>query len=231
VVGDLTLEACDPVGFMPCEQQALVIVEPVAASGVSLVYSSQWADGRTDRPAWSAASLGLGGWSLDVLHRYDPGNGILLMGDGSWRAAEAVDIGSGQRAVPSFDGFRYFVFDAEWRHVRTVDTATGSELLAFTYDDQGRLTDARGQGPDGPVELTTERAADGALRAVLGLGGTRTGLVLGSSSEIVAISRTNGSAAHLGYVDFGMVTSWQESGRGAFAFEYDATGRLTSFAD
>ncbi len=122
---------CDPEGLLPCEHQAVVLYEPIAATGVSLTYSTEWADGRTDRPSWNADSLGLGGWSLDVLQRYDPEHGILLAGDGSWRIAAAADIGDGQRAVPTYDGFEYFVFDAAWRHVRTVDSITGTTLLTL----------------------------------------------------------------------------------------------------
>src|SRR5688500_5449683 len=111
VVGDLALEQCDPEGLLPCENQAVVLFEPVAGSGVSLTYSTEWADGRIDRPTWNADALGLGGWSLDVVQRYDPERGVLLSGDGSWRIAEAADIGDGEKAVAAYDGFRYFVFD------------------------------------------------------------------------------------------------------------------------
>src|SRR5690606_31934231 len=39
--------------------------------------------------SWSARDAGLGGFSLDVHHAYDPGTGQLLLGNGTRRTAEA----------------------------------------------------------------------------------------------------------------------------------------------
>ena len=61
------------------------------------------------------ASLGLGGWSLDVLHWYDPANGIVLDGDGGWRLAKAVPLPNGEQAIASYDGRLAYVFDARGR--------------------------------------------------------------------------------------------------------------------
>ena len=69
VVGPLPLEACDLLGYVPCEQQATVLAIPLAGTGLALTYSTEWAPGRLDRPAWEATSLGLAGWSVDVLQR------------------------------------------------------------------------------------------------------------------------------------------------------------------
>ena len=131
-VGDLALEMCDAGGDLPCEHQAVVASDQLAVAGVSLTYSTEWADGRLDRPLWNAQSLGLGGWSLDILQRYDPERGILLSGDGSWRIASAIEIAPGENAVPAYDGSLYFVFDDAWHHVRTVDSITGVTLLEFS---------------------------------------------------------------------------------------------------
>src|SRR5688500_8688712 len=138
VVGDLALEQCDAEGLLPCENQAVVLSEPIAASGVFLTYSTEWADGRIDRPAWNADALGLGGWSLDVVQRYDSERGVLLSGDGSWRIAEAVDIGDGEKAAATYDGLRYFVFGGDWRHVRTGDSVTGTAVGSVTCDERRR---------------------------------------------------------------------------------------------
>ena len=231
VVGDLALEACDPSGVMPCEQQAVVLIEPIAASGVALTYSTEWADGRIDRPTWNADALGLGGWALDVLQRYDPERRILLSGDGSWRFAEAVDIGDGERAVPTYDGLRYFVFDGAWRHVRTVDSITGATMLAITYDAAGRLSGLRGPNGGSPAELTVQRANDGSMAGLLGASGAGTGAIAPAGSRLAAIGRPDGTLLSVTFGDFGLIANWQATGRGAVSFAWDEAGRLRSATD
>src|SRR5258708_4699367 len=83
--------------------------------------SRQWATGRKDRPDWNASSLGLAGWSIDVIQRYDSIHHVLISGDGSWRFADRLALPAGQTAIPSYDGAVAYVFDRAGRHVRTVD--------------------------------------------------------------------------------------------------------------
>lgn len=231
VVGDLALEQCDAEGLLPCEHQAVVLAEPLAATGVSLTYSSEWADGRIDRPVWNADSLGLGGWSLDVLHRYDQENGVLLSGDGSWRIAEAIDIGDGERAVAAYDGFRYFVFDQEWRHVRTVDSVTGTSVVNLTYDESGGLSSVRGNLDGVRIELTVERSADGEPQAMLGMDGTPTRLALDADGRVVAIGHGDGTYLFITLGTFGLARTWASTGGGPVTAEYDAAGRVSSVVD
>lgn len=231
VVGDLTLDACDPTGVMPCEQQAVVLIEPIAASGVALTYSTEWADGRIDRPTWNADALGLGGWALDVLQRYDPERRILLSGDGSWRFAEAVDIGNGERAVPAFDGFQYFVFDKAWRHVRTVESIAGATLLEIAYDSVGRLTGVSGPGAGRHVSLAVERAADGSLRYLIGQNDTRTAASVDSAGRLGAIGQPDARILGISYIGQGLVASSQRTGRGAVTYAWNDAGRLTKATD
>ncbi|HET9851634.1 MAG TPA: RHS repeat-associated core domain-containing protein [Candidatus Limnocylindrales bacterium] len=231
VVGDLKLEACDPGGLLPCEHRAVVISEPVAASGVSLTYSTEWADGRLDRPVWNADALGLGGWALDVLQRYDPERGVLLSGDGSWRFAVAVDIGERERAVPTYDGLRYYVFDSGWRHVRTVDSTTGATLLSFTYDDAGRLSGISGPGGGSPVALTVQRGPDGSLRSLASSNGIGTIANVNGDGMLAAVGRPDGTILAVSYLEHGLVANWQTTGRGVVQYAWDATGRLTKATD
>lgn len=231
-VGDLALEACDPDGILPCHQQAVVLSDPIAGAGVSLTYSSEWADGRLDRPHWSAAGLGLGGWSVDVLDRYDAEHGVILSGDGSWRIAAAADIGSGERAVPTRDGLRYSIFDAEWRHTRTVDAITGATLLTFAYDDAGRLTRASGHIDHRAVDLTVERSTTGEPIGLAGIGGgSVTRPIVTAEGTLGGIARPDGTALIVGTDPSGLIVSSQATGRGTTSYAYDPAGRLASVVD
>jgi hypothetical protein len=128
---NLVLDECDLGGYVPCNQQAALLSVPIADTGLSLTYSSQWAPARSDRPDWTASSPGLGGWSVNVLQGYDAAQGALVGGDGTWRLAHEVPVGPGEGAVPSYDGALGYVFNSAGRQLRTVDGHLGMTLLSF----------------------------------------------------------------------------------------------------
>ena len=228
--GDLALEACDLTGYIPCQHQAVLLSQPVAGTGVALTYSSEWAPGRKDRTGWDAAGLGLGGWSLDVLQRYDPTAGVLLSGDGSWRLAKGIALPSGERAIPTYDGLRAYVFDAAGRHVRTVDALLGTTLVTFSYDSAGRLSGADGSLGGTPIHLIIERATDGTPSNLVGAGGAKTSLLLGDGN-LEWIRDPAGRATGMSVQGGGLVTILYDATGGVTTYGYDDAGRLASATD
>ncbi len=229
--GDLALEACDVTGYVPCEHQAVRLSLPIAGTGAALTYSSEWAAGRKDRQGWDASAIGLGGWSLDILQRYDPKAGVLLSGDGSWRFAKGVTLPSGEHAVPTYDGLMAYVFDSNGRHVRTVDALLGVTLITFSYDAAGRLSGADGTLASAPIHLVVEREADGTLAGLVGLDGARTSLFLGSDGLLGGIQDPAGRTTVLEYGSGGLVTNYDDATGGVTAYGYDDAGRLVSAKD
>ena len=137
----LQLEACDPAGYMPCIQQSAHLAVPIADTNLLLTYSSPSdANGRE----WDAMPLGLGGWSLNVVQRYDRVNRVLISGNGSWRLVEGIPLASGDFAVPSYDGALAYIFDSAGRHIRTVDGRLGTQLVTINYDSSGHLSSVDG---------------------------------------------------------------------------------------
>ena len=227
----LALEECDPAGYVPCEHQAVVLAIPLAGTGSSLTYSSEWAAGRIDRTGWDAGRLGLGGWSIDALVRYDAANGVLLDGDGSWRLTRPVRLASGEQAIPSYDGRRAYVLDPAGRHVRTVDAVLGTTLVTFTYDDAGRLSGARGWLDGRAIRLTVERSTDGAPRGLVGASGATTGLALDGNGHPRWVEDPAGRAVLLSSTRTGLVTVYVDAAGGTTTYGFDDTGRLTSLMD
>jgi RHS repeat-associated protein len=231
VTTTLALEECDQLGYVPCEHRAVLLKLPVAGAGVSLTYSSELMAGRLDRPReWERGSLGLGGWSLDVLASYDRANHVLIHGNGAWRTADAVALPSGEIAVPSFDGRFADVFDAAGRHVRTVDAILGIDLITFTYDGSGRLLTAKGSISSRPIDLTVERRDDGAPIALRGAG-NRTAVSLDNLGHLSLITGADGAATVLVNTEGGLVELVQGPTSGLTGYEYDESGRLTEVHD
>jgi RHS repeat-associated protein len=225
------LDACDPAGLVPCEQQAAYVSLPIADTGLMLTYSSQWAAGRQDRPDWGAQSLGLGDWSIDAVQRYDTIHHVLIGGDGSWRFANEVALPTGETAVPSYDGAVAYVFDRAGRHVRTVDGHLGTVFLIITYDSAGRLTTLDGTANGQAAHLRVQRSANGTPVVLFGTDGASTSLEVDGSGRLVAIRDPAGDLTQFAWAAGGLVRSQTDALGTVTRFTYDAAGRLGSTTD
>jgi len=230
VVGSLELEACDPAGELPCEPQSVFLSRAIVGTGVALSFSTEWAPGRLDRPEWDAATLGLGGWSLNVLERYDPANGVLLSGDGTWRIVEAFDLGGGEQAVPSLDGLRVFIFDSAWRHLRTIDDITGATLVTFSYDSDGRLAGAEGSMDSDPIHLSITRAREGRSIELVGIAGAETLAFVNERGDLTSLSTTTGDLSIIPG-SWGLIDAWESAAGNRTTYTYDQAGRLATSTD
>lgn len=208
-----------------------MLTQAIVGTGVALSISTEWAKGRLDRPEWDAAALGLGGWSLDVLQRYDPDHGVLLSGDGTWRIVDALGLDGGERAVSSFDGLRVFVFDAAWHHIRTVDDITGATLVTFSYDANGRLTGADGSLDSDPIHLSVTRDTEGRSIRLVGMAGAETLAVVDESGDLTALAATSGTDLRIMPGEWGLIDAWDTAAGHRTTYTYDQAGRLASSTD
>jgi RHS repeat-associated protein len=215
---------------VPCEHQAVVLRVPVAGTGLALTYSSEWADGRIDRPDWNPDNLGLGGWSLDILDRYDATNKVLVAGNGSWRIVEPVAMASGELAIPSRDGRRVSVFDTAGRHQRILDARLGLQLVAFTYDDSGRLKVVAGSLNNVPMGVTIDHSVNAPIRLV-SRGGAATTFQLGQDGRPAFITDPGGGETDIRWSIGGLPDFFVDPSRAVSTYTWDEAGRLTSATD
>jgi YD repeat-containing protein len=130
--------------------------------------------------------------------------------------------------VASEDGRQLYSFDASGRHLRTVDTLTGTTLYTFAYDSAGRLitiTDA-----DNNV-TTLERDGNGKPTAIAGPFGQRTGLTLDTNGYLARVTNPAGEAFQMTYTSGGLLTQFTDPNGHASQISYDALGRLQRDAD
>ena len=227
----LDLVACDPDGLIDCDLQRAVARISAPGTGVALTWSSEWAAGRVDRPDWSAAALGLAGWSLDILDRYDVANHVLLEGSGDWRVVESVALPDGGFAVPSRDGRRAAVFDRSGVEVEIVDLRLGLPLVRFEYDSERRLSAAHGVMDGRLIGLDVERDANGLPTGLLATGGARTKLQTTASGILVWTVDPAGGFTYLEWNQAGLMTRLTDAAGGSSAFGWDGDGRLVSRTD
>ena len=125
--------------------------------------------------------------------------------------------------VPSGDGAELYRFDANGRHLKTVDALTGATLLEFGYDTAGRLV-AVADGDGNSTEI--ERGADGRADAIVGPYGARTTLAVRADGWLGAVTDPEAGSHALDYAPGGLLTSFAGPDGHASTFTYEDDGRL-----
>ncbi len=135
----------------------------------------------------------------------------------------ALDI-----TIASADGRQLYRFDANGRHLSTVDTLTKAVLYTFAYDSAGRLS--RITDADGNV-LTIERDGSGKPTALVAPFGQRTVLNMDSNGYLNRVTNPAGEAYQMSYTADGLLTSFTDPLGRVATMTYDALGRLTKDTD
>lgn len=126
--------------------------------------------------------------------------------------------------VPSEDGSEVYQFDAQGRHLRTLNALTGATLFEFIYDSAGRLIQAR----DTEGNITTiERDGAGNPTAIIAPFGQRTTLGLDNNGYLNSIADPLNNAYRMAYTDDGLLTTFTDPRGNASQMTYDALGFLT----
>ena len=143
-----------------------------------------------------------------------------------YRVTTAVPgIAADDIAVPSRDGSALYVFDRTGRHRETRDALTGVTLLAFGYDDHGRViavTDRAG------LSTHIERDPTGLARVIVGPYGQRTALFYDATGDLERIRDSLQREVAFGYDPAGRLTSMRDARGGQHRYDYDDRGRLVT---
>jgi len=131
-------------------------------------------------------------------------------------------------AIASEDGTELYRFDADGRHLQTLNALTGAVHYQFTYDSGGRLTAVT----DGDGNVTTiEHDASGNPTAVVAPFGQRTALAVDSNGLLSRIVNPAGEAFQFSYTSGGLLTSATNPRGNVTRYTYDALGRLVRADD
>ena len=126
-------------------------------------------------------------------------------------------------AIASKDGRQLYRFNANGRHLSTVDTLTKTVLYSFGYDSAGRLISIT----DADNNITTiERDASGNPTAIVAPFGQRTTLTINGDGYLASVANPAGETHQLTYTADGLLTAFTDPKGNASQFTYDALGRL-----
>ncbi|MCP4926358.1 MAG: hypothetical protein GY916_10470 [Gammaproteobacteria bacterium] len=232
----------DIVGLAVAEDQSIIIAEQ-SGSG------SQWegqkirrisADGIITTLAGTGelGSFGENGPAARAQFKNPRGialspNGDVFLADLSNYAVRKIssaflDPGVGSILIPSQDAARLYRFNANGRHVDTVNSITGAVTRAFAYDPQGRLvsiTDIDGDR----VNIT--RDSNGVATSIVAPDGQVTGVVIDASDHLVEVINPDGKSTKMTYLLDGLLERFENYRQHATTYQFDAMGLLEQSTD
>jgi RHS repeat-associated protein len=125
--------------------------------------------------------------------------------------------------IPAGSGDEIYIFDAQGRHLQTLDALTGTPRYRFAYDGAGYLI----QIIDGDGLTTTiERDNAGHPTAIIAPFGQRTTLSLDANGYLASLTTPAGDTTHFTSTADGLLTGMTTPNGHQYRFSYDPLGRL-----
>ncbi|MBI5546000.1 MAG: hypothetical protein HY901_19080 [Deltaproteobacteria bacterium] len=196
------------------------------ALGPNDVCRSGWVETSGDNgPALGACANGIRGMAVDKA-------GNLFFSEGTnhrIRMISATRGGferNGEIRIPSENGAEVYVFDAQGRHLRTLDGLTAAVLYSFERDPAGRLSaivDRAG------LKTTIDRDPSGNPTRITSPEGLETQLAVDANGFLSSVTSPSGATTRFTYQgDQGLLIGMTDPRGGNHAFAYDDEGRLIS---
>jgi RHS repeat-associated protein len=170
-----------------------------------------------------SARLGLGGWTVNILHGYNGDSGVLYLGTGETNSVGYTLIGS-NFYVGSADGAELYVFDSNWNHIQTKTSLTGSVKYSFGYDGSGRLSSIT----DAFSNQTLFNFSSGSIYSITSPYGVTTSVTLDSNGYLATLTTPNSEVYHMTTSSSGLLTGFQKPSGTISTLNYDSYGKLIS---
>lgn len=129
--------------------------------------------------------------------------------------------------VASTDGTELYVFNGEGRHLRTINTLTGSTIAQFGYDAGGYVVSIT----DGDSNVTTIQRAGALPTAIVAPGGQRTTLATNADGWLSTLTNPAGQSRSMTYSTDGLLLQLLDPRGNVSRYTYDSLGRLVKDED
>ncbi len=203
-------------------------IRKVGADGIIsiIVGTAQWGYSGDGGPATQAKLS----YPNDIA--IGPGGGLYIADTNNYRirrvAPPLPGFTQSDTFIPSANGNEIYHFDADGKHLRTLNALTRSVIYAFSYDDTGLLSTIT--DVDGDI-TRIERDATGKATAIIAPDGQRTALTLDANNYLANIANPAGETHSMIYTADGLLTSFTDPNNHANTFSYDELGRLNQDID
>ncbi len=188
--------------------------------------------------SWDTRAHGLGGWSFNVHHFFDPLDRILYLGSGGQRSGKELGVvqqDGDETLIASENGLAVYVFSTyTGHHLRTVNALTGATVYSFTYngdilthiDNGGQGTNVSSGTITGPFgEVTAAAVGPDEYWASIANGGSSMGFTYTPFTTIFADVEPPTPMAD------GLLLTVTDPNGGHWSYQYDGRGRLKHQSD
>jgi len=133
------------------------------------------------------------------------------------------DLGWSAYLIPSIDGTQLFHFDADGRHLRTLDSVTKAVIYQFRHDAAGLLSEI--EDVDGNM-VQIERSGE-TPTAIVSPDGQRTGLTLDANGYLATVTDPLFESYQMEYTAGGLMTAFTDRNSHRTEFTFNEMGQLT----
>ena len=188
---------------------------------------TQWRDYIFPLHPWDARTLGLGGWTLNVQHRYDASEKVVRLGDGRRQSVGPGDMVTrdGQVEVVIAGRDQVLVFDSGGRHLRTLDAVSRAVAMEFAFTAAGELLSLR----DVQGQETFVRRLSGREIRIGGAGGDEIRLHVDDHGFLAEVITAAGRDYRISHSADGLLAMVEAPGKRRHAYRYDDGGRVIAF--
>lgn len=166
----------------------------------------------------------LGGWRFDIHHQYDQARVLLYLGDGSAYNVGYKEKTNGEKWIVSKDRSEIFIFDTNFRHVRTINATTNVIHHSFLYDQENQLSAV----VDKYGKQTTIQYHGGRVVSITSPYGQISSVETDVNGYLSSISDPAGNTHSMSYSPLGLLLSYTNPNGVSSSMVFDAKGRLLS---
>ena len=180
---------------------------------------------RTTFPIGSmfAKDKGIGGWRFAIHHNYDLLRETLYKGDGTSLSTKSKLDAFGNYLIPSEDRTEVYVFDSNFKHVKTKHGLTGNTKYLFTYSSNRLVSieDAFGN------ETTVQYSGNNPI-SITSPYGQVTVLSTDSNGYIDSVTNPASETFEMTYTSSGLLLTFEKPSGVVSTMSYDTDGKLIS---
>jgi RHS repeat-associated protein len=172
---------------------------------------------------YDVKKYGLGGWTFEIHHFYDPATKTMFLGNGTSYKAPSMPDGSGGLITAARDGSEIYIFDSTGKHLstRTPLKAVAKYTFSYSGDILTSITDRYGN-------VTTVNHTSGNPTSITAPHGQVSAITVDGNGYLKDLTNPSSEKTEMTYYSGGLLHTFKNPKGAVATMTYDGAGRLLS---